>query len=164
MEISIKSIVLLSSILLTGLTAGLCFTWSNAITPGIGKLTDLMFLQSFQSMNRVIVNPSFLIVFFGPIILFFANTYYFRNTNPDFFWTLLVAALLFFVGVGMITIFKNIPLNELLDKTQLEVLNASELKDLRQTFEKPWNRWHMVRTISSFTSFALLLSAIIFNK
>lgn len=40
MEIKIRLIVLMLSILFTGLSAGLCFTWSNAITPGIGRLDD----------------------------------------------------------------------------------------------------------------------------
>ena len=60
MEFSINSITTISTILLTGLTAGLCFTWTNAVTPGIGRLDDLGYLQSFQEMNRAIINPLFL--------------------------------------------------------------------------------------------------------
>lgn len=63
MEIKIKLLVLFLSILLTGLTAGLCFIWSNTITSGIGRLDDLGFLQSFQAMNRTILNGSFFTVF-----------------------------------------------------------------------------------------------------
>ena len=66
MEFSVNTITTISTILLTGLSAGLCFTWTNAITPGIGRLDDLGYLQSFQEMNRAIINPIFLIVFFGP--------------------------------------------------------------------------------------------------
>lgn len=164
METSIKTYILLTSILFTGLTAGLCFTWSNAVTPGIGKLNDLSFLQSFQSMNRVIINRSFLIVFFSPVVLLIANAFLFRNTNQYTFISFVLAALLFFVGVGLVTIFKNVPLNELLDKTILETATKVELADLRETFEKPWNRWHMVRTICSFSSFALALIGLIYNK
>lgn len=152
------------SILFTGLTAGLCFTWSNAITPGIGRLDDLGFLQSFQAMNRAIINRSFLIVFFGPVILLFINAYLHRNTPPTIFWSFILAAILFFLGVGLITVFKNVPLNELLDKTVLEQLSSVELKELRTQFEAPWKRWHIQRTISSFTSFALLLIGLIYTK
>ena len=35
MEITIENIGITALILLTGLSAGLCFTWSNAITPGL---------------------------------------------------------------------------------------------------------------------------------
>lgn len=164
MEFKIKAVVLLLGILFTGLTAGLCFTWSNAITPGIGRLNDLTFLQSFQAMNRAILNPSFLIVFFSPVVLLSLNAFLHRNANPATFWSFLLATILFFVGVGLVTIFKNVPLNEMLDKTVLENLSTIELKDLRTKFEQPWNRWHILRTITSFAAFALLLIGIIYNK
>ncbi len=164
MEFSIKTGILFMSILCTGLTAGLCFTWSNAITPGIGRLDDLSFLQSFQGMNRAIINPSFLIVFFSPVVLLFLNVYFFKEAHRATFWSFLVAAILFFVGIGLITIFKNVPLNEMLDKASLETMSTIELKELREAFEKPWNRWHIQRTITSFTAFTLLLVGIIYTK
>ncbi len=164
MEINFKIIVLMLGILFTGLTAGLCFTWSNAITPGIGRLDDLGFLQSFQAMNRAIINRSFLITFFGPVILLFINAYLHRNAHPTTFWSFMLAAILFLIGIGLITVFKNVPLNELLDKTVLENLSTIELKELRTKFEQPWNRWHIQRTIASFTSFSLLLIGLIYSK
>lgn len=151
-------------ILFTGLTAGLCFTWTNAVTPGIGRLSDLTYLQSFQAMNRAIINRSFLIVFFGPVLLLFLNAFLYRNAHPQVFWLFLVAAIFFFVGVGLVTVFRNVPLNELLDQAALESLSPTELKALRAKFEHPWNRWHIQRTIASFTSFALLLTGIIYLK
>lgn len=164
MEIKIRLIVLMLSILFTGLSAGLCFTWSNAITPGIGRLDDLEYLQVFQAMNRSILNASFLTVFFGPVLLLFINAILHRNANPAMFKSFLVAAILYVVGIGIITVFKNVPLNEMLDKTVLENLSTIELKELRVKFEQPWNRWHIQRTIASFTSFALLLVGLIYSK
>lgn len=164
MEIKIRLIVLMLSILFTGLSAGLCFTWSNAITPGIGRLDDLGFLQAFQAMNRSILNASFLIVFLGPVPLLFANAILHRNANPVTFKSFLIAAILYVVGIGLITVFKNVPLNEILDKTVLENLSALELNELRAKFEQPWNRWHIQRTITSFTAFALLLVGLIYSK
>ena len=75
MDISLKSTVLLLSILGCGLTAGVCFTWTNAVTPGIGRLDDLTYLKSFQAMNRAILNPLFLAVFLGPIPMLLCNVY-----------------------------------------------------------------------------------------
>jgi len=151
-------------ILFTGLTAGLCFTWSNAVTPGIRRLGDFNFLQSFQSMNRAIVNRNFLIVFFSPAILLFVNAFLFKNASQSVFVSFLIAAILFFVGVGLVTIFKNVPLNEVLDSTVLETATKVELADLRKAFEQPWNRWHMVRTVCSLASFSLLLMGLVSNK
>jgi len=163
MELNFKIIVFVLSILFTGLTAGLCFTWSNAITPGIGRLDDLSFLKAFQAMNRAIINGQFMIVFMGPTILLFVNTYLFRY-NSTAFWIFLVAAILFFVGVGLVTVFGNVPLNEILDKSNLEALSKVELQELRNKFEQPWNRLHMIRTLSSLISFVLLITGILYSK
>lgn len=164
MAFDFKHIILFFSILYTGLTAGLCFTWTNAVTPGIGRLDDFTFLQSFQAMNRAIINPTFLMVFFGPAILLFLNAYLFRTGGQFIFWLFLGAGLLFFAGVVIITVTKNVPLNEMLDKTSLEQLSKAELKELRNTFEKPWNSWHFKRTLSSAIAFAMLIIGMMFNK
>lgn len=164
MEFKLKFIVLITGILFTGLTAGLCFTWSNAVTTGIGRLDDFSFLRSFQAMNRAIINQSFLLVFFSPTVLLFVNAFLFKDASQNTFTSFLVAAILFFIGVSLVTIFKNVPLNELLDQTTLEAATKVELADLRKTFEQPWNRWHMVRTICSFASFALLLMGLVYHK
>jgi len=164
MEISIKTLILVISILFTGLTAGLCFTWSNAVTPGIGRLNDFAFLQSLQAMNRAIINRSFLIVFFSPVLLLFLNVFLFKNAGQTVFWSFLWAAVFFFLGVALVTIFKNVPLNELLDNTVLETATKVELADLRKIVEKPWNQWHMMRTVSSFIAFALLITGMLQNQ
>ncbi|MEO1011956.1 MAG: anthrone oxygenase family protein [Bacteroidota bacterium] len=157
MEFNLETALILITIILTGLTAGLCFTWTNAVTPGIGQLEDLDFLRAFQQMNRTIINPTFIVVFFGPFIGNMAIIYL-RYTNPDkSFWVLIAAAALFILGVVFVTVFRNIPLNEMLDKTDLAAATVEDLKALRQKFEGPWKQWHLVRTISSTASFALLL-------
>ena len=42
-----ETIILALAILFTGFMAGIFFTWSNAVKPGIGKLSDLDFLFIF---------------------------------------------------------------------------------------------------------------------
>ncbi|MFP4846473.1 DUF1772 domain-containing protein [Winogradskyella sp. PE311] len=163
MEIKFKLIVMMLGILFTGLTAGLCFTWSNAVTPGIGRLDNLSFLKAFQAMNRAIINGKFMIVFFGPVLLLFLNTYLFKGNNTSF-WLFLIAAILFFIGIGLVTIFGNVPLNEVLDKSNLEALSKIELQELRDRFEKPWNLLHTIRTLSSFSAFMLLIIGMLYSK
>jgi uncharacterized membrane protein len=163
MEINFKIIILILSVLFTGLTAGLCFTWTNAVIPGIGRLDNISFLKAFQAMNRAIINGQFMIVFMGPTILLIINTYLFRN-NSTAFWLFLVAAILYFVGIGLVTVFGNVPLNEILDKSNLDALSKVELQELRNKFEQPWNRWHIIRTFSSFMSFVLLVIGMLYSK
>ena len=164
MDFNLETIVIFIGIILTGLTAGLCFTWTNSITPGIGQLNDLGFLQAFQQMNRVIINPIFILVFFGPFITNVV-TIYLKYQNADkAFWVFTAAAVFFILGVVFVTIFRNVPLNEILDKTDLVSASSEDLKLLRQKFEKPWNQWHLVRTFSSLTSFALLVLGLLLTN
>ena len=157
MNFNLDTTVIFLGIILAGLTAGLCFTWNNAVTPGIGQLNDLDFLQAFQQMNRVIINPMFILVFFGPFITNIVTIYLKHQQIDKAFWVFTAAAVIFILGVVFVTIFRNVPLNEILDKTDLLNASAEDLKLLRTKFEKPWNQWHLVRTFSSLFSFALLV-------
>ncbi|RNC85004.1 MAG: DUF1772 domain-containing protein [Winogradskyella sp.] len=157
MELSLQHIVYLLLVVCTGLSAGLCFTWFNSVTPGIGRLDDLDFLMSFQQMNRAILNPAFFAVFFGPFFLGLVNLFLFKNTSSSFWWWLLIAFLIYFVGVVLVTVLGNVPLNEILDKHNLKTLNEVKIKDLRNTFETKWNQLHFIRTITSILSFITLV-------
>ena len=150
-------------ILFTGLSAGLCFTWSNAITPGIGKLDDLGYLSAFQQMNRSIVNPLFIMVFFAPFFLGLLKIYLVKN-EATMFWFVIISVALYFFGVLLVTLFGNIPLNDLLDKTDLAKTRIEDLKLLRRQFETKWNRLHLIRTISSISSFMILILILFIKK
>lgn len=157
MELSLKYSTLVLAILFTGLSAGLCFTWTNAVTPGIGKLNDIGFLKSFQQMNRAIINPTFIIIFFSPFLLNLLNIYLFKSASSTVIWLLIIALIFYFFGVVLVTIFGNVPLNEMLDKVDLSVASIDKLKTLREKFEARWNRLHLIRTITSIISFLLLI-------
>ena len=161
MDITFEYIAMALLVFLTGLSAGLCFTWTNAITPGIGRLDDMSYLLSFQQMNRTIVNPMFLIAFFGPAILGLHSLIAFRGAATALFWVLLVAVAIYFEGVVLVTIFGNVPLNNILDATELSTANQVDLKTLRDLFEVKWNHLHLIRTISATVSFALLIISLI---
>jgi len=157
MEITFENIGIGALILCTGLSAGLCFTWSNAVTPGIGKMDDLGYLLSFQQMNRAILNPLFFIVFFGPFFLGLINIYGYRNASGPILLLLVTATAIYFLGVVLVTIFGNVPLNEIIEKTNLRVASSNDLKTIRNIFEVKWNRLHLLRTLSAITSFLVLI-------
>lgn len=163
MGINFENTAIIALVLLTGLSAGLCFTWSNAITPGIGRLEDLGYLQSFQQMNRTILNPVFFIVFFGPFFLNLITIYLFKSSSNTMLVLLITGAAFYFFGLILITIFGNVPLNEMLDKTDLSMASIDELKQLREKFEVRWNRLHSIRTVTSVISFLLLIISLLNN-
>ena len=85
MEVTASNLTLFAATLLIGLTAGLCFTWGNAVTPGIGQLEDLGYLQAFQKMNRSIENPIFFMVFFGSFLV--SNIEYFLGLKSGQYYS-----------------------------------------------------------------------------
>lgn len=159
MELTTSNLSLFAATLLIGLTAGLCFTWGNAVTPGIGQLDDLGYLQSFQKMNRSIENPLFFVVFIGSFFVGLASLFFNKTVSPEHFRLVLIAIGIYFFGVILVTVVGNVPLNQLLDRTDLVNSSTEELRALRERFENPWNRYHLIRVLASMLSFALLIIA-----
>ena len=104
-DINIQTVILLFATLLAGLLAGVFFTWTNAITPGIGRLNDVSYLKAFQNMNRTILNPLFYIVFMGPLLLSIAATYVYKANPAYILWMLILATVIYFLGVFISSIF-----------------------------------------------------------
>ena len=154
----IETIILASAIFLTGLMAGIFFTWSNAVKPGIGKLGDIEYLRALQSMNRVILNNAFRIIFLGAIIaVALVPVFYFNLYPKNIFWLFVFTLVIYWFGVFGVTVSGNIPLNEILDKTNLESITLEEIKTLRESIELKWNNYNLIRCISSGITFILLI-------
>ena len=154
--IDTKTITLLLATLFTGLLAGVFFTWSNAVVPGIGRLDDMGYLKAFQNMNRSILNPFFYLIFIGPL-LFAGISAYFNQSNSVVFRLIICAGIIYFTGVFLLTILGNIPLNEMLDKADLSNITSEDAAFLRSKFEAKWNNFHLIRTIASVVSFIVLI-------
>ena len=146
--------------------AGIFFTWSNAVKPGIGKLSDIEYLRALQSMNRVILNNAFKIIFLGAIIaVALVPVFYFNLYPKNIFWLIVFTLVIYWIGVFGVTVSGNIPLNEILDKTNLESITSEEVKTLRKSIEFKWNNFNLIRCISSGITFILLIvSFLILDK
>ena len=160
----IEIIILASAILSTGLMSGVFFTWSNAVKPGIGKLSDIEYLKSLQSMNRVILNIPFKIVFvFSIISVALVPVLFFGSYPNKIFWLFIFTLVSYWIGVFGVTLFGNIPLNKKLDKTNLESISIQKINFLRTSIESKWNNLNLIRTISSLITFLLLISSLILH-
>ena len=161
----IEIIILAFAILSTGLMAGIFFTWSNAVKPGIGKLGDIEYLKALQSMNRVILNNSFKIIFGCAIITVTLVPIFYLDLYPKkIFWLFIFTLVIYWIGAFGVTVFGNIPLNEKLDKTNVESISTQKIKVLRRSIEFKWNNLNLIRTISSFITFILLIISFILLK
>lgn len=154
--------LLLLTALVVAIVTGIFFTWSNAVTPGLGKLGDKEYLLAFQSMNREIQNPLFFLVFFGAALLLPLCLFLFlkQNTGVNF---LIAATLLYWIGVMAVTIFGNVPLNQLVESTDITNSSVLELERVRLAFENKWNLYNLIRSVCSVGSLLCVLVFCIFR-
>jgi uncharacterized membrane protein len=160
-----KGGLLILTIFLTGLSSGLFYSWAISVIPGTKRVTDLVYLEAMQSINKAIINPWFLVIFLGPIILItLAAVTHYKYGHEEVFGLILVAGLFYIIGTFGVTVFGNIPMNEALETVQINELSTEGLKDTRQAYEGRWNKLHYIRTISSVISFGLLLFALNYSN
>lgn len=163
MEISIKSIALLTAVILTGLSAGLFYAWMVSVIPGTKKVIDITYLESMQSINRAILNPAFYLIFMGSPLVLAMSTVQQYQSGPKFF-LLLAATLIYLFGTFGVTVFGNVPLNDALDVLDLASLGEAEIKEFRRSYEVKWNRLHWIRTLFAVLSFLLSIIAVFPNS
>ncbi|RRD07386.1 DUF1772 domain-containing protein [Arachnia propionica] len=140
-----------------GLLAGLFLAFACAVAPGLRHVDDAVYVQAFRSINRVILNGWFLLVFFAAPLTATAHalleTWQTDETPPVSAWTGAVCSVLTFA----MTVTRNVPLNTQLDRAA--VSTASEQHAARGRFEERWNWWNLARTMTSISALLSLVTA-----
>ena len=149
------------SILSCSLVMGFIFTYSIVVMPGLSKLSDKEFLKAFQVTDAVIQNkqPIFMLIWVGSIVsvlsLILISIVYVGLSET---WLIVLVALIYLLGVQGITILIHLPLNNQIQKLNLEKLKDENLKNERLNFETKWNFFNNIRTtIAFFVSLTLLI-------
>ena len=157
-------LVLMLSIILCSLVAGLLFAFAVVVMPGIAKLDDKEFLLAFKHMDGIIQDnhPLFILVWAGSILSVIITLIVgILDLIGGEIYLLSFASALYFFGVQLPTFRFNIPLNNSLQKVDIETLTDSEAALLRAGFEIPWNRWNRIRTINCIITVSMLLLLLI---
>jgi len=153
-------LVQIITVLLTGLVAGLFYSYACSVTGALGRLSNREYIMAFQSINQAILNAWFFASFMGSLIALPLTTWLSYRTDASFWW-LLSATFLYVVGVFGVTIFGNIPLNNMLEHFNINTASPQELLSLRERFEHPWNKLNLIRTIAAVISFVLALLSLL---
>lgn len=156
-------IILLSTGFFSALITGLFYAYSCSVNIGLSRLSDAEYLRAMQSINRAILNPWFFASFIGTVVMLPVCAWlcYKNGAASISFYFLLAAALIYLVAVFGVTIFGNVPLNETLDKFNINSAATTELNLQRMAFENPWNRFHLVRTLASMICLLFTLAAMV---
>lgn len=152
------------STLLCALVAGFVFAFAVVIMPGIKTLGDRDYLRAFKVMDGVIQNnpPLFIIVWLGSAVALVVSTAlsFWSLAGVDL-WLVSIACVIYIFGVQLPTIRINVPLNNQLQRHDLDAMTEPELRAARETFEPRWVRWNTIRTILSTVTTALLIGLLI---
>jgi uncharacterized membrane protein len=157
----VKRLLLPAAAVTVGMTTGVMYCYQTAVMPGIGRLSDREFITAFQAMDREIVNPIFIgPVFLGGGALLVAATIAHRD-EPRRFRRLVAASATYLAGVVGVTMAGNVPKNDKLAEFRVAASTVQQAAAAREAFEGSWNRLHLVRTLASVASLALLSIAMV---
>ncbi|RYF74068.1 MAG: DUF1772 domain-containing protein [Cytophagaceae bacterium] len=155
-------ITLLITALASALIAGLLYAYACSVNPGLNRLSDSAYLAAMQSINQAILNPVFFFSFLGTLVLLPVSSWlHYEQPVSLRFWCLLGATLTYAIGVFGVTMFGNVPLNNMLESADLGTLSPSAMSELRTRFELSWNRFHTVRTLAAVLTQILVLIAVL---
>jgi uncharacterized membrane protein len=153
----LQTITLLGAGVTAGLMAGLFAAFAYAVMPGLGRTDDQTFISAMQKINVAILNGWFMTCFLGGLVLTVTTLLlHLRSARGVLPW--IVAALVFYVVMLIITAAVNVPLNNELMAAGDAVTNP-EL--VREHFESRWVTWNIVRAVVSTAAFAALAYALV---
>jgi uncharacterized membrane protein len=150
------------AILLTGLAAGLFYSYDCSVIKGLGNLPDPEYLGALKSINRAILNPYFFISFMGSLLVLpIAVWLSYKGGSTASCYLLVAATIVYAAGVFGVTILGNVPLNNLLERFDITTASHADIQAMRQKFETSWNMFNHIRTSSAILSFLLTIVSLV---
>jgi uncharacterized membrane protein len=142
---TVLPVVALFGVIGSGLMAGLYFGFSTAVMPALRRLRPTAGTEAMQQVNRVILNPLFLLVFMGTgllcLLLVIGAPF---SGRPGTVW-IVIGGLLYLVGNVGLTMAVNVPMNNRLDA-------ANPLTDegaaIWADYLRRWTAWNHVRAVA----------------
>lgn len=142
----------------TGLMAGVYFTFSAFVMGALGNIAPAAGIAAMQSINAVILRSAFMPLFFGTTVISLAlavlGVLRWQSAGAP---ALVLAGILYVVGMFVVTAAFNVPLNN-----RLAAADPSSPEGLAEWhgYLKDWTRWNHVRTAASTLAAALYVAAI----
>jgi uncharacterized membrane protein len=153
---TLRTLSLMGATLTMGLATGAFALYAHTIMPGLKKTDDHTFVAAFQSMDRAIINPWFMLTaFLGALVLTGAAVGF--NLGRDALPWAAIALGLYVVAV-IITFAVNVPLNDAIKAAG----DAADPATVRADFhEARWAAFNLVRTLLSAGAFVSLAWALV---
>jgi uncharacterized membrane protein len=156
---TLRAITLLGATVTMGLVAGVFAIFAHTIMPGLRHTDDRTFVAAFQSIDRAIINPWFMLSAFVGALVFTVAALLTNLGRAALPWV--AVALGLYVVAFVITVAVNVPLNDTIKAAG----NPDHIRDLaavRERFnESRWAAWNFVRVVTSTGAFACLAWALV---
>ncbi|MDP4510985.1 MULTISPECIES: anthrone oxygenase family protein [unclassified Nonomuraea] len=136
-------ILALVTLVLHGALAGLFYTFSMSVMPGLNAIAPAQAEEAMRSINRKILNPWLYIPFLGSPLAALATGL--LAGAPAAVW-FFAAAAVGFVGSFLVTVAINVPMNNAVDA------GTMAWKD----YSRRWTAWNTLRAVASFISLVLV--------
>jgi uncharacterized membrane protein len=154
---------LLAATITTGLMAGVFGVYAHTIMRGLHTTDDRTFVTAFQAIDRAIINPVFMLTFFGALVASgVAGVLHLRDDDRSVLpW--IVAAFALYLVVVVITMAVHVPLNDDI-KAAGDPERIANLAAVRDAFhETRWVAWNVVRAIATTLAFGCLAWALVLH-
>ncbi|WP_159945367.1 anthrone oxygenase family protein [Nocardiopsis sp. FR6] len=143
----------------TGLFAGLFFTFSVAVMPGLARAGDRVMIEAMQGVNVAILNPFFALVFIGAPVAVLACLVLHASVGAAAAAGWSAAALACLVAAMLITFGVNVPRNNALERVGPPE-RVADPAAVRGAFEGVWVRWNHLRTLFSVVGLVCAVTAL----
>ncbi len=142
----------------SGLVAGVFFAFSTFVMSGLARLTAPEGIAAMNAINVTAVTPMFMSLLFGTaLVAAVAGVIAMMNWNVAGSAYVVAGALLYLVGVIVVTIAFNVPLN---DQLAVVAPDSAAGAEFWQRYLSTWVGWNHVRTLAPLASTASFILAL----
>jgi uncharacterized membrane protein len=156
-----QGVTLMASALSMGLMAGVFGLYAHTIMPGLRHTDDRTFVGAFQSIDRAIINPWFMLSFVGALLVtgVAAALHLAGDSQSALPW--IAIALVLYLAVFVVTIAINVPLNDAI-KAAGHPDRISDLAGVRERVDEVrWASWNVFRAVATTVAFGCLAWALV---
>lgn len=146
------------ALLASGLMAGLFYGYSVSVIWGLNRADPRAAIDSFNGINVAILNPLFLSIFMGTIVLAgLAAVLFWQSGQTAAMWLFAGSAVVYAIGTLGVTMGINVPQNVALANGGVpqDIAAARQIWD---GFTAGWMPWNHIRAAAATLS--LLLAAL----
>ena len=151
----VTTITIVIALLGSALIGGIFFAFSSFVMKALARVPSPEGIAAMQSINVVVLNPSFLGAFVGTaaVSLLVVGLALKGWGTPSALW-LIAGALLYLVGTFLVTALGNVPLND-----RLAAVAATDAASIA-VWEHYLDRWTLLNTVRTV---AAMCAALLFS-